>query len=242
MQPQNPNNYWQPGDQPASTPPHPIGPAQAPQPVVQAPVAPSPPVAPQQPQPIQQPAPVPQAQPQLQPQSPAPIDPQAENVQELPEQEEDESTVVNWQAKEYIHQEKNGMWFFLFAIVLLVLLASAILLMKSWSFAILLVVIAVVIVVFAKRPPRVMSYSLTNKGLHIGDTLHAFKDFKAFGVVHDGDEYSVMLIPTKRFLPGVTVYFPEESGEDIVDMLGARLPMQDLHLDWLDRFVRKLRL
>ncbi len=149
---------------------------------------------------------------------------------------------VSWQAKEYIHQEKNTMWFVLFAIVLAGLMAAAVLLMKSWSFAILLVVIAAVIIVFAKRPPRVMTYSLSEKGLHIGDTLHAFSDFKAFGVIRDGEEYSVMLIPTKRFLPGQTVYFPEASGEEIVDILGDRLPMQDLNLDWLDRFVRKLRL
>lgn len=244
MQPQNPNNYWQPGDQPTpSTPPHPVGPAPETQPVAQAPVAPSPaPVvpAPQAPSVAQPVVPAP-AQPV---QSPVPqealVDEQAPS--EAPQEEEDFDQAVSWEAKEYIHQEKNGLWFFVFTLVLIVLMAAAILLMKSWSFAILLVVIAAVIIVFSKRPPRVMSYSLTNKGLHIGDTLHAFKDFKAFGVVRDGEEYSVMLIPTKRFLPGVTVYFPEESGEEIVDMLGSRLPMQELHLDILDRFVRKLRL
>ncbi|MNY79362.1 hypothetical protein D3C86_2199690 [compost metagenome] len=51
-----------------------------------------------------------------------------------------------------------------------------------------------------------------------------------------------MLIPVKRFLPGVTVYFPETLGEQIVDFLGARLAMQELHLDIIDKVVRKLRL
>lgn len=234
MQPQNPNNYWQPGDQPQPTAPQPqpvapvpvapLAPIAAPVVASQTPVAPQ---APMQPQPTAQ-------QPQLQSQE--------QEMDESSQDQEDPASAVNWQAKEYIHQEKNGLWFAVFTVVIIVLMAAAVLLMKSWSFAILLVVIAIVIIVFAKRPPRVMSYSLTNKGLHIGDTLHAFKDFKSFGVVRDGEEYSVMLIPTKRFLPGVTVYFPEESGEEIVDMLGSRLPMQDLRLDWLDRFVRKLRL
>jgi hypothetical protein len=51
-----------------------------------------------------------------------------------------------------------------------------------------------------------------------------------------------MLLPTKRFKPGVSVYFPEEAGEAIVDMLGARLPMQEFHLDIIDKLVRKLRI
>jgi len=257
MQPQNPNNYWQPGDQPApSTPPHPVGPAPSVQPVAPAPVAqPSPiaaPAAPVSAPPIA-PASTPPAPAPLQPapvQAPAPAAEPApladeefvDEPEDLQEDEEDFDQAVSWDAKEYIHQEKNGLWFVVFTIVLIVLMAAAILLMKSWSFAILLVVIAAVIIVFSKRPPRVMSYSITDKGLHIGDALHSFKNFKAFGVIRDGEEYSVMLIPTKRFLPGVTVYFPEESGEQIVDMLGSRLPMQELHLDWLDRFVRKLRL
>lgn len=173
-----------------------------------------------------------------------------EDEEEYAEGEEEEfdgeavdlSQPVSWQAQEYIHQEKSGLWFVLFGIVLFILMALAILLMKSWTFAVLLVVIAVVILFFAKRPPRIMSYSLSNKGLHIGDQLHAFSDFRAFGVIHDGQEYSVMLIPTKRFLPGVSVYFPEEAGEQIVDALGSRLPMQELHLDVVDKIVRALRL
>jgi hypothetical protein len=231
MQPENQNNYWQPGDQPATPDTN-----SAPTPVQPAPQSPA-----TQPQ-AAQPAPAPQTPP-----APA-TDPSVDAIgsddvaADTSEPEVDDTAAVRWQAKEYIHQEKNGLWFIIFGIVIVALMAAAILLMKSWSFAALLVVIAVVIIVFARRPPRVMSYSISQKGLHIGDTLHAFSDFKSFGVIRDGEEYSVMLIPTKRFLPGVTVYFPEESGEQIVDMLGARLPMQELHLDWLDRLVRKLRL
>ena len=234
------------------------------------PVAPQP-IA-QQPEYTQQPAPQPQQQPTpqpvayQQPVTPAPLEPQqptqppvdeqlADEYEQVPEDEEeyyddeegqeeeiDDSEAVNWQATEYIHQDKGAKWFVIFGIVFVAFEAMAIFLMNSPTFAVLLVVVAVAIVVFAKRPPRILSYSLSGKGLHIGDTLHNFADFKSFGVIHDGAEYSVMLIPTKRFQPGVTVYFPEESGEAIVDMLGARLPMQDLKLDAVDKITRFLRL
>ncbi len=162
--------------------------------------------------------------------------------EEYEDEEIDLSQPVTWQAKEFIHQEKGATWFIVFAIVIVVFLAIAILLMKSWSFAVLLVVIAAVIVILSKRPPRVMEYALSEDGLHIDNTVHKYEDFKSFGVIHDTNEFSVMLIPRRRFMPGITVYFPEEAGEDIVDVLGSRLPMRDLHLDVVDRIVRKLRL
>lgn len=149
---------------------------------------------------------------------------------------------IRWQASEYIHQEKNALWFLIFWIVVLGLMALAIFLMQAWTFAILIAVMAVAVVVYARRPPRELTYTLSTKGLYVGDRLYDMSEFKSFGIIHDGAEFSVMLIPVKRFLPGVTVYFPEALGEQIVDFLGVRLPMQELHLDVIDRLVRKLRL
>jgi len=158
-------------------------------------------------------------------------------------QEQDSTDApVTWVAYEYIHQEKGAMWFVIFAVIIAALLAVSVFLMKSWSFAALLAVIAVVVVLYSRRPPRELTYSLGDEGLLVDQKLHKFSDFKSFGVVRDGQEFSVMLIPTQRFQPGVTVYFPEEAGEAIVDMLGARLPMKDLKLDAVDRLVRLLRL
>lgn len=164
-----------------------------------------------------------------------------EEYDEYDDEDFDEEPVT-WVAHEYIHQEKGALWFVIFAVVIVVLIAISLLLMNSWSFAVLLAVIAVVVVVYSRRPPRELTYSLTGEGLVVDEKLHKFENFKSFGVIRDGENFSVMLIPTQRFQPGITVYFPEESGEAIVDMLGSRLPMRDLKLDAVDRLVRLLRL
>ena len=148
---------------------------------------------------------------------------------------------VTWAAHEFIHREKGTLWFFLFAIIIAALIAVSIF-TQAWSFTVLIVVVAIVVVVFTRRPPRELTYSLTDEGLTIDGDLHKFSAFKSFGIIHDGEEFSVMLIPTQRFQPGIAVYFPEEAGEDIVDVLGSRLPMKDLKLDIVDRAVRLLRL
>jgi len=151
--------------------------------------------------------------------------------------------VVHWSAKEYIYIEKSGLWFVVFAIVALILIAVDFLFIKSYTFSVLVFVAAIAVIVYSRRPPRIIDYTLSGQqGLYIGDRLYHFSEFKAFGLIRDGEHNSIMLIPTKRFSFGVSVYFSRDVGEQIVDILGARLPMKITKLDLIDKIVRKIRL
>ena len=153
-----------------------------------------------------------------------------------------EDQVVRWQAAEYIYREKNPKWYIAFAVVVVGLMALAIFVFKSVTFAILIPVMAAALVVYSRRPPTILDYTLSRKGLHIDDKLYPYEQFKEFGLIHGDDQFSVMLVPRERFKPGVTVYFPEEAGEAVVDMLAARLPMHDIKIDPIDRFIRMLKI
>ncbi|CAN5398598.1 hypothetical protein BH10PAT4_BH10PAT4_4730 [soil metagenome] len=162
--------------------------------------------------------------------------------QQKPDDGPDENPIT-WSASEFLHGEKTGIWYILFVIVVLGFIALDIFILKSYTFSALVIVMAVALIVYSRRPPRVMQYALSsNHGLYIGEKLYSFSDFKSFGLIKDGEHHSIMLIPTKRFSPGVSVYFPEEAGEEIVDILGVRLPMKPLKLDAIDTIIRKLRL
>lgn len=150
--------------------------------------------------------------------------------------------VVRWQAPEYIHHQKGILWFIGFGLVVTLLVVAAILLIKSWTFAVLIPVMAFALIAYTYRPPRTMDYTLSEKGLYINDTLHGFAEFKGFGVIHNADEYSVEFVPVRRFRPSLSIFFPEDKGEQIVDILGVRLPMQQLKPDAFDRIVRFLGL
>ena len=178
------------------------------------------------------------------PQSPAvsaeqPLSPETQPATEPHEGDEE---LIRWQGIEHIYREKDPLWYIIFAIVVLGFILLAIFVVKSWTFAILVPVMAAALVVYAMRPPAVIDYTLSRKGLHANDRLYSFDDFKEFGLVQDAEEHSVMLMPRKRFQPGVTVYFPEEAGEAIIDMLASRLPMRDVKLDSVDRLIRMLRI
>lgn len=155
---------------------------------------------------------------------------------------EPDGDIIRWQAAEYIHHDKPPAWFAGLGVVTIVLMAIAIFLVKSITFAVLIPVMTATLVVYAYRPPRMLDYTLSRHGLHTNDRLYSFGEFKSFVVMHGEEQYSILLIPTKRFQPGVTVYFPEEVGEVIVDMLAARLPMEERHVDFVDRLIRHLRI
>jgi len=170
-----------------------------------------------------------------------PITNEGQEVQSI--EEEIEDTPVTWTAQEYVHIDKGGWWYVLFVLIVIGFIAIDFFLLRSWTFSALVIVMAVAVVIYIRRPPRMLTYALSaRQGLYVGERLYHFDDFKAFGLIRDGEHHSIMLIPRKRFAPGVSVYFPEEAGEQIVDTLGQRLPMEELKLDLIDVLVRKLRL
>lgn len=221
----NSQNYWQPKQQDAPAQPSSV---------------------PTQPQPVPQ-----QGQ---APSSPVPAQPSAYNgydlttpaavggaaIQSTIDQAAPDEASVSWEASEYVHHQKGILWFLTLGIVSAVILGVA-LWFQAWSFAVLVVIMAVAVGVYALRKPRPVHYSLTDQGIKIGEKIYNYGDFRAFGVIPDGGVFSVMLLPTKRFMPAITVYFGEPDGERIIDMLGSRLPMEEVDHDFVDRLMRRLR-
>ena len=176
---------------------------------------------------------------------PAAIQPEPEQAQDMAVSETTdlpESQPIQWQAPEYIQERRSPWWFIGFWIVAALLMAIAAFVMKSWSFAILVPAMAAALMIYSHRPPRTLSYVLSGKGIYINEKLHPMSEFRSFGIVRDELIPSLMLIPVKRFRPGLTVHFPAESGEAIVDLLGSRIPMQELKLDMFDHLIRKLHI
>ena len=148
---------------------------------------------------------------------------------------------ITWQAEEYIVRKRNA-WWYVGLFVIGAGLAVLSVFLKWWTFLILVILSVITILTSNLRPPRKINYTLTSEGLQEGNNLHKYEDYKAFGILKEDNHYSAVLIPKKRFGFSVKVYFPEGSGEAIVDALGARLPMQEVKLDFLDKIVNFLRI
>lgn len=148
---------------------------------------------------------------------------------------------LSWQASEFVHHEKEGTWFLALLGVTIVLLLIDFFLVRSWTFGALIIVMAVAVVVIARRPPRTITYTLSSHGIRIDDKQFNFQDFRAFGIVQENAFYSIRLVPNKRFMPMVSVFFPTEQGEEIVEVFGRALPMENIERDTIDKLVEKIR-
>lgn len=148
---------------------------------------------------------------------------------------------VSWEAEEYITKNHNAWWYVGLFIITIALGALAIFL-QGWTFLALIVISVITVLVFSLRPPRKIKYHIDEKGLKEGKILHKYADFRAFGILKEDEHYSAVLIPKQRFGLGVKIYFPEGSGEAIVDQLGNHLPMEEVRLDFLDKIVNFLRI
>ena len=143
------------------------------------------------------------------------------------------SNSISWEAEEYIVQSHNTIWYIGLFVITVALCVLAFFL-QWWTFLILVVLSAITILISTLRPPRRIKYSLNQDGLTEGNSLHKYEDFRAFGILKENSNFSAVLIPKKRFALSVKVYFPGNSGEAIVDALGARLPMEEVKMDFLD--------
>ena len=155
---------------------------------------------------------------------------------------DDSEILVRWQGPEHLYSERSMMWYAALALATLIMMAIAYFAFNSLTFTILLPVMAVALGVYAHRPPEIIDYTLTRKGLYVRDRLMLYEQFKSFDVVTINNVHHIALIPRKRFQLGQNIYFPEESGEKIVDMLAARLPMKEVKPDFIDRILAKLHL
>ena len=148
---------------------------------------------------------------------------------------------VSWEAEEYISKDHNSLWYLGLFVIAAGLSALAIY-FSGWTFLALIIVSVITILVFSLRPPRKIKYTLDNEGLIEEGRKHPYEEFRAFGIVKEEKHYSAVLIPQKRFGISVKVYFPKGSGEEIVDMLGNHLPMEEIKPDFLDKIVNFLRI
>lgn len=105
----------------------------------------------------------------------------------------------------------------------------------------MIVVVAIMFGVFAARQPRVLAYQLDHSGIRIGDKFYPYSEFKSFSVLDEGPVSSILLLPLKRFMPGVSMYYPPEQEEKIVTVIANYLPHEEREPDPLDRLMRKMR-
>lgn len=148
---------------------------------------------------------------------------------------------VSWTASEFVHHAKSPMWFVILFGGTLALCAVVYLLTKDLITVVTILIMAALFAVVAARKPNVQQYVVDRRGLQIGPKLWEFKNFKSFCIIDEGHFTSVTLLPLKRFMPSVSVYFDPEDEAKIVDMLALYLPYEARQPDITDRIMKRIK-
>lgn len=151
-------------------------------------------------------------------------------------------TSIEWQAHEYVDHSRGASWYMGLIVIAIILAAAIYFLTKDYIASVIVVVTAIVIAVFSMQKPREVTYNLGADGLRINEKLYLYGHFKSFAVVREEGSASINLIPTKRFLPAISLYFEPGLETRIVQILGRHLPYEEHDPDRLDRISRRLRL
>ncbi len=155
---------------------------------------------------------------------------------------ENEDFKISWEASEYVHHEKNPLWFIAFGVVFAFFMAGIYLLLEDIVSIIVITLMAITVVIFANRKPRTLSYTLDDHGITIDNNSYTYASFKSFSIMQTGAIESIFLEPLERFMPPISIYFGEKDADRILSILGKYLPNRVREPDLVDRLVHRLRL
>jgi len=148
---------------------------------------------------------------------------------------------ISWVASEYISQTKNGGWYAaLFGAIVLVC-GVVYLVSRDLLSVVFLSVMGILFAVIASRKPRQMQYTIDAEGILIGNREYDFGSFKSFSLQHDGAVGYISLLPLKRFMPEIVIYYAPEDEQRIFDALALNLPNENHKENITDKFARIIR-
>lgn len=148
---------------------------------------------------------------------------------------------VSWTASEFIAHDKASGWYGLLALGGALGAAIIYLLTRDIITTGMIIIVTVLFGVFAARKPRVLDYGLDGSGIHIGQKFYPYGDFKSFSVIDEGSISGIWLMPLRRFMPNLTIYYAPDDEDKILNVLSQYLPFEDRQHDMVDRFLRKVR-
>ena len=152
-----------------------------------------------------------------------------------------QDTTITWTASEYIDHTRGAGWYLSLVVSTVVLSVAVYLLTRDYFAGGVIVFMAVILGIFSTHKPKQIPYELSSSGLRAGEKNYPYSLFKSFTIIRENALCSLNLIPIKRFMPTLSIYFDPAQQQKIVNMLGNHLPYEEGGLDTIERLSRRLR-
>jgi hypothetical protein len=148
---------------------------------------------------------------------------------------------ISWTAKEFIEHDRNAGWYTMLILGSVVLAALIYLITKDFFAVGATVVAGIIGAIYAGHKPNDLNYELSDRSIKVGERTYNYSIFKAFSIAHEGAHTSIVLEPIKRFMPPMTLYFPPEKEDQLTEVIGNHLPLQEYQPTTVERLSHRLR-
>jgi hypothetical protein len=154
-----------------------------------------------------------------------------------------ESFFLEWEAPEYEHRPKSSVWYW-GSITIAVLILAVAVWQKNFLFAAFVVLAEILMLTWGERPPRLLTFSLSEKGLTIDEnTFYPLGNFKSFSLDRESHEEwaGIVLFFESHLRPSILVHTPHAEAEEIAAALRKKVkevPWEPTLLDSLERLFR----
>lgn len=148
---------------------------------------------------------------------------------------------VHWTASEYVAHDRGASWYTGLGLGAVSLAGLVFLLTHDYISAGMIIIVLVIFGAFATRQPRVLDYLIDERGITIGTKNYPYDIFKSFSVAKEGAIHSLVLMPLKRFMPVISVYYADEDEDKILQKISDYLPFEQYRPDVVDKMMHKIR-
>lgn len=160
-----------------------------------------------------------------------PVQEQQEETADFDEQEDDENEGDNvgkilhkWRAPEFEVYEKSARWYLIAGIFIVAMVVYA-LYTNGPIMAITFILIGIVGYIHLQKDPRVITFSITSKGLIADKEMYLYDNINSFWIFYDPNHTKTISLHTKAsMLPFVHIPIADEDPVKLRELLMRNVP------------------
>ena len=152
-----------------------------------------------------------------------------------------DETLLSWQTHEFRPYAKNSAWYITFAIIVILIVVFMIL-QKDIFGAVSIAIIAGFVAAFSRQKPKVVTISLTDKGIKLDNMEVAYKEIRYFWIV-DNDNHKTLNLETTAYLNRtLIVELDDQDPETIRGIMSQFAPEHDSNTETIvQKVMHKLK-
>jgi hypothetical protein len=147
---------------------------------------------------------------------------------------------VVWTASEFIENHKSPMWYSALLVCTILLSALIFFVFHDIIGVVFTVVVALLFAILGGRKPQQIPYQVDEHGITVNGKFYSYGLYKSFSILREGEVGYINLMPLKRFMPEMSIYFAVADESKIADVLAGSLPYDQREEHSFDRLMKKL--